>query len=217
MRKLVLTLLVGLITSTIYAQIPNFAGTAGDSLLDGYTAFKFRPGINHIETYSTFQYGVGDHWAFGSDLYTGPDEADWGFTARYGNTNNKWFNFGMQTTPSFDLHDNFHFTYWTNALYLKGAITPDKRFFWNTNTWWIIYDGSENEVSNDEYLGYEFPTGENKSLTIMAGAHHDWKFNDDVDLAGGAFYTHNAWIFYLWGNDFLKSHPRVVLGIEFLL
>ena len=53
------------------AQIPYFAGTVGDAKLYGYSSVKFRPGVNRQETYTTFQYGLGDHVATGIDLYTG--------------------------------------------------------------------------------------------------------------------------------------------------
>ena len=51
------------------AQIPYYAGTVGDGKLYGYTSLKVRPGINHQETYTTFQYGLGDHWATGEIYY----------------------------------------------------------------------------------------------------------------------------------------------------
>ena len=52
------------------AQIPYFAGTAGDRNLYGYTSVKFRPGINALESYTTIQYGITDYFATGVDLYT---------------------------------------------------------------------------------------------------------------------------------------------------
>ena len=38
-----------------------------------------------------------------------------------------------------------------------------------------------------------------------------------ADLAAGLYYTFNAWNLYVWGNDILKSHPRIVIGIDFSL
>jgi hypothetical protein len=30
-----------------------------------------------------------------------------------------------------------------------------------------------------------------------------------------SYYTLKQWNFYLWGNDFFKSHPRIIIGIDF--
>lgn len=118
------------------AQIPYFAGTVGNGKLYGYSSVKFRPGINHQETYTTFQYGLGDHFATGIDLYTGPDCTYWGTLVRYGTSISKWFNVGVEITPSFNLNNDFRFSYLTSALYLNGAISRDGNLFWCTNTWW---------------------------------------------------------------------------------
>ena len=168
------------------AQIPYFAATVGDGKLYGYTSVKFRPGINHQETYTTFQYGLGDHFATGVDLYTGPNTTYWGTLVRYG-------------------------------LYLNGAISANGRLFWCTNTWWVVNHGSEYTFSNYEYLGYSIPLKTGHSITPMVGAIHSWKMNQDVDIAAGFYYTLKNWNFYLWGNDFLKSHPRIIIGIDFAL
>ena len=37
-------------------------------------------------------------------------------------------------TPSFNLNNNFRFSYLTSALYLNGAISRDGNLFWCTNT-----------------------------------------------------------------------------------
>jgi hypothetical protein len=77
--KKVFAIIIGLLfTMKAIAQIPYFAGTVGDGKLYGYSSVKFRPGINHQETYTTFQYGLGNQWATGIDLYTGPNCAYWG-------------------------------------------------------------------------------------------------------------------------------------------
>ena len=126
-----------------FAQIPYYAGTVGDGKLYGYTSLKARPGINHQETYTTFQYGLGDHFATGIDLYTGPDCAYWGALVRYGVKPSKWFNVGAEVISSFNLNDSFKFSYLTSGLYLNGAITGDEHLFWCTNTWWVVNDGAD--------------------------------------------------------------------------
>ena len=125
MRKVVGVAIGLLLSMKVMAQIPYFAGTVGDGKLYGYTSVKARPGINHQETYTTFQYGLGDHWATGVDLYTGPECAYWGTLVRYGMTISKWYNIGAEVTPSFNLNDSFRFSYLTSALYMNGAITKD--------------------------------------------------------------------------------------------
>ena len=76
---------LGLLTAImVSAQIPYYATTVGDGKLYGYSSLKVRPGINHQETYTTFQYGLGKCFATGIDLYTGPDCAYWGTLVRYG-------------------------------------------------------------------------------------------------------------------------------------
>jgi hypothetical protein len=211
-------LVIGLLLSVpSSAQIPYFAGTVGNGKIYGYTSLKLRPGINHQETYTTFQYGLGDHFATGVDLYTGPDCAYWGGLVRYGWNICKWYNVGAEVISSFDLNHSFKFSHLTSALYMNGAITPDGHLFWCTNTWWGVYHGADNTFSNYEYLGYTFQLNNGHAITPMIGAIHSWKFDQDVDIAAGFYYTIKNWNLYLWGNDFLKSHPRIIMGIDFAL
>lgn len=198
-------------------QIPYYAGTVGDGKLYGYSSVKFRPGRNHQETYTTFQYGLGNHFATGIDLYTGPNCAYWGTLLRYGWTMSKWFNLGAEATPSFNLNDSFKFSYLTSALYLNGALSADGNLFWCTNTWWGVNKGADNTFSNYEYLGYTLLLKNGRSITPMAGAIHSWKFDKDADVAAGFYYSQGCWNLYVWCNDLLKSHPRLVIGIDFAL
>jgi len=217
MKKILVISIGLLLTTKAIAQIPYFAGTVGDRKLYGYSSLKFRPGINRLETYTTFQYGIGNHFATGIDLYTGHKCAYWGALVRYGLTCNKWFGVGVEVTPSFNLNDSFKFSYLTSALYLNGAITNDGRLFWCSNTWWIVKNGESNTYSNYEYLGYTIPLKNGHSITPMAGAIHSWKFDQGVDIAAGFYYTIKSWNIYLWGNDFLEKYPRIIIGIDFAL
>lgn len=133
-RFVVVFAIVLLSTMKVMCQIPYYAGTVGDGKMYGYSSVKFRPGQNHQETYTTFQYGVGDHFATGIDLYTGPDCAYWGALVRYGRNISKWFNVGAEVTPSFNLNDSFKFSYLTSALYLNGVLSADGNLFWCSNT-----------------------------------------------------------------------------------
>lgn len=217
MKKVVALAIVLWCSMNALAQIPYYAGTVGDRKLYGYSSVKARPGINRQETYTTFQYGMSDHFAAGMDLYTGRDCSYWGALIRYGQNISKWFNVGAEETASFNLNNSFKFAYLTSALYMNGAISYNGRLFWCTNTWWIVNDGAGNTLSNYEYLGYAIPLKNGNCLTPMVGTIHSWKFDQDVDIAAGFYYTLQNWNFYLWGNDFLKSHPRFVAGIDFVL
>ena len=217
MKKVALFFVVLFLTVHAFAQIPYYAGTVGDGKLYSYSSLKSRPGINHQETYTTFQYGIGNHFATGIDLYTGPHCAYWGGLVRYGQEISKWYNVGAEVIPSFNLNDNFKFSYLTSALYMNGAITGDGRLFWCTNTWWVINKGADNSFSNYEYLGYNIPLKNGRSITPMAGAVHSWKFHQDLEPAAGFYYSFKSWNLYLWGHDFLNSHPRFVIGLDYTM
>jgi len=198
------------------AQVPYFAGTVGNGKLYGYTSLKIRPGINAQETYTCFQYGIGNHFAAGTDIYTGVGSVYWGFLVRYGIKISPWFGIGGQVTPSFDLKNSFKYSYTTGAIYMNGQITKDGKLFWCSNTWFGFNKGAENTYTNWEYLGYTFKVGKN-SITPMIGAIHSWKFDQDVDLAVGFYYSIKKFNIYLWGNDFFKDNPRIVIGADFVL
>lgn len=217
MKRLFLGLLLIMASITIYAQVPYFAGTAGNGNLYGYTSVKFRPGKNAQETYTTFQYGIGNQVAAGVDIFTGGQSVYWGFLARWGKYISPYFGMGAQVTPSFNLSDNFKLGYLTSALYMNGQITKDGKLFWCSNTWYGVNNGAENTITNWEYLGYTFSLPKKMSITPMVGCLHDWKFKDDSDFAVGAYYSVGKWNIYLWGNDFFEKHPRVVVGIDFKL
>lgn len=217
MKRFFPLLIVLLIATTAMAQVPYFAGTVGNNKLYGYTSLKVRPGKNAQETYTTFQYGLGNYTAVGLDLYTGTGCSYAGYLFRAGKIFSKWFGLGGQITPSFDLNDNFKFSYLTSALYMNGAISNDGNFFWCSNTWWGVNDGADNTLTNWEYLGYAISLKNGHSITPMVGAIHSWKFDKDVDIAAGLYYSIKNWNIYLWGNDFLKSNPRIVMGVDFAL
>ena len=218
MKRIILSCsFVAAMAMTASAQVPYFAGTVGNGKLYGYTSLKVRPGINAQETYTTFQYGIGNYTAAGLDLYTSNGSSYAGYLFRAGKKFSKWFGVGGQVTPSFDLSDNFRFSYLTAALYMNGSLTKDGRFFWCSNTWWGVNDGSDNTLTNWEYLGYSIPTAKGQSITPMVGVIHSWQFDQDADIAAGFYYTIKNWNIYLWGNDFLKDHPRVVVGVDFAL
>ena len=217
MKKIVISLVMVLFAFEAMAQVPYFAGTVGDGKLYGYTSLKARPGINAQETYTCFQYGIGNHVAVGTDIYTGEGSSYWGFLVRYGAKISPWFGIGGQVTPSFNLNDSFKYSYTTGAVYMNGQITSDGKLFWCSNTWLGFNKDADDTFTNWEYLGYTFSLKNGHSITPMVGAIHSWKFDQDVDLALGAYYSVGKFNVYLWGNDFFKSNPRVVVGVDFAL
>ena len=217
MKKTLLTTLFALISMFTYAQVPYFAKAPGDKNLYGDTSAKFRPGINNIESYTTFQYGITDYMALGTDVYTGGKEAYWGFMLRGGYKVNKWFGIGGTATPSFDLGDNFKFSYFTGGLFMNGAITKDENFFWCTNTWFGVNRDATYTINQFSYLGYAFKIKNGDYITPMVGMEHDWKFGKNPDVAAGFYYTHGIWNFYVWGDKFCQKNPRFVVGIDFKL
>ena len=217
MKKILLSLVMALFAFEAIAQVPYVAGTVGDGKLYGYTSLKVRPGINAQETYTCFQYGIGNHVAVGTDLYTGVGSSYWGFLVRYGAKISPWFGIGGQVTPSFNLNDCFKYSYTTGAVYMNGQITSDGKLFWCSNTWLEFNKDADDTFTNWEYLGYTFTLKNGHGITPMLGAIHSWKFDQDVDMAAGLYYSIKNWNIYLWGNDFFKDNPRVVVGIDFAL
>ena len=217
MKRIISVLFALVSIIAIKAQVPYFSGTVGDGKLYGYTSVKFRPGINSQETYTAFQYGIGNYAAAGLDLYTANGSSYTGFLLRGGFKFSNWFGIGLQLTPSFNLCDNFKFSYLTAGLYMNGNITNNGKLFWCSNTWATVNDGADDTYMNWEYLGLAIPTRKGQTLTPMIGAIHSWKFDQDVDLALGAYYSIKSWNIYLWGNDLIKKHPRLVVGVDFSL
>lgn len=217
MKRFLLILVAIIFVQESYAQVPYFAGTVGNGKLYGYTSLKFRPGINGQETYTCFQYGIGDSFAAGTDIYTGINSAYWGFLVRYGAKISPWFNIGAQLTPSFNLNDIFKYSYTTGAIYMNGQLCHDGKLFWCSNTWLGINNGTDNTYTNWEYIGYTFSFKRGQSLTPMIGAIHSWKFEQHPDLALGVYYSVGSFNIYIWGNDFLENNPRVVVGVDFAL
>lgn len=216
MKKILFGLMLVMACCTLFAQVPYFAGTVGNGKLYGYTSLKFRAGVNGQETYTCYQYGIGNSFAAGVDLYTGGNTAYWGFLMRYGAKICPWFNIGAQVTPSFNLSNKFKYSYTTGAIYMNGQLTKNGKLIWCSNTWFGFNQGAENTYTNWEYLGYTFDVGKH-SITPMVGTIHSWKFDQDVDLAVGLYYSISSFNIYLWGNDFLTDHPRMVIGADFSL
>ena len=213
------TIVLGLLLMGVkaVAQVPYFAATVGPEKVYGYTSLKIRTGIDKIESYNTFQFGIGDLFAIGADLAVNGSSSYYGLLGRFGYKFSPYFNLGLQFTPSFDLSDKFQFSYVTSALYLNGAITHDQKLFWCSNTWYGINQEAKNTIDQWFYGGYVVELSGNQRVTPMLGCLYSWEFNRDIDLALGAYYSLKKINLYLWSNDLFKSHPRIVMGIDFTM
>ena len=70
MKRFLFVALVLVLSISAFSQIPNFGTTVGDQKLYGYSSMKYRAKADTWETYSTLQYGIGNHFQTGVDLYT---------------------------------------------------------------------------------------------------------------------------------------------------
>lgn len=217
MKKLLLSIYLMTIAITAKAQVPNFGATAGDQKLYGYGAMKYRAKVKTWETYATLQYGVTDYMNIGAEFYNNGLDSYIGYIFRTGKNFSPYFSIGAQFVPSFNIGKNHKYAYMTEGLFLNGNIISNKRLFWVTNTWLEQANHEFTSAKQWTYLGYNFSLGTkgNNSITPMAGIIHDWKFESDVDLSFGAYYSHKNISVYAWTNDVLTDHPRFVLAVEF--
>lgn len=216
MKKLMLLALMIVTFISAFSQVPNFGTTVGDKKLYGYSALKYRTNADTWETYGTLQYGIGNHFQTGVDLYTGGGNAYIGYIVRGGTNISDYFKIGAQLTPSFDLNAHHKFSYLTSALYINGNITKDGKWFYVTDTWLENDKDKLTSAKQWSYIGHKFDLpGNGNSITPMVGAIHSWKFDQDVDLSMGCYYSHKNINLYAWANDILTKQPRFIVAVEF--
>ena len=78
--------------------------------------------------------------------------------------------------------------------------------------WYVKAKESSESFWSDPYYYYDGTNISGHYCTFVKPV-----FDQDTDVAAGCYLSLGQWCVYLWGNDFLKSHPRVVAGIEFAL
>lgn len=208
------TVLSVIVNFNLDAQIPYYAPTVGNGHFEAYTSLKIRLGEKHLGSYNSFQYGIGDYCAVGTDLTVTDENVCWGFIGRFGYTFSKYFKAGIQLTPGFNISNSFRFDNLSTAIYMNGAITKDEKLFWASNTFYNYYHRRSDDIDQWLYLGYKVGLAKLHTITPMIGTLYSWKFDSSPDIALGAYYSVNKFNFYLWGDDLLKSHPRVVVGLE---
>lgn len=215
MRRITLLILLVILSANSFAQVPYWGATVGEGKVYGYTSVKFRPGINAMQDYTTLQFGINDWFSLGTDLSVGNDYTDHGLYARVGKKWSKWISTGTQVSYMSNLRDNYTFSNINAGLLFNGFIIPSGYLTWTSNTWMTFNADGNNTYEHWLYLGSNIVFDENHSLFPMIGIVHDWKFQEPVDLAVGAWYTWNHYSVYLWGNDFFKEYPRLTVAIDF--
>ena len=215
MKRILTGLFFSVIACTTFAQVPYWGGTVGKEKVYGYTSVKFRPGINALQNYTTLQFGVTDWFSVGTDLYADREAVNHGLYLRFGKKWNKWISTGIQTSYVSDLRDNYKFVNVSTGLIFNGFIIPSGYLTWTSNTWMTFNRDGNHTYEHWLYLGSNIVFNEKHSLYPMIGIVHDWKFQQPVDLAVGAWYTYKHYSFYLWGNDFFKENPRVTVAVDF--
>ena len=215
MKKVLLFFLLSIFSITSFAQVPYWGATVGEGKIYGYTSVKFRPGVNAMQNYTTLQFGITDWFSLGTDLSVGKDYSDHGLYARIGKKWNKWISAGTQVSYMSDMRDNYKFSNVNAGLLFNGFILPSGYLTWTSNTWMTFNRGGNHNYEHWLYLGSNIVFNDKHSLFPMIGIVHDWKFQQPVDLAVGAWYTYKNYSFYLWGNDFFKENPRVTVAVDF--
>ena len=215
MQRFLFVALMLVLSISAFSQIPNFGTTVGDQKLYGYSSMKYRAKADTWETYSTLQYGIGNHFQTGVDLYTNGAANYIGYIVRGGTKINDYLKIGAQLTPSFNLNDHHKFSYLTSALYINGNITKDGKWFYVTDTW---LENNEDELTSAKqwsYIGHTFELpGKGNSITPMVGEIHSWKMDENIDMAVGAYYSVKKYNLYLWTDNLFDSHPRIVAGFD---
>ena len=215
MKKVFVLAVMSITSATAFAQVPYWGGTVGEGKVYGYTSVKFRPGVNAVQNYTTLQFGITDWFSLGTDLSISKDYSDHGLYVRFGKKWNKWISTGIQTSYMSNLRDNYKFSNVNTGLLFNGFILPSGYLTWTSNTWMTFNRDGNHTFEHWLYLGSNIVFNEDHSLYPMIGIVHDWKFQNPVDLAVGAWYTWKNYSVYLWGNDFFKDNPRVTVAIDF--
>lgn len=212
MKKFIIFILLALVSLTMVAQVPYYAGTMGKGKTYTYFSTKFHPGHNNQQMYIVVDHGLNDHFDIVTDATIGTGWSYQGFGARFNAVNSKYFSLGGQVMADFDLNDNYKFGYACGSLYMNGAIA--RKLHWVSNTWYTIYEGNtKNQVDQWTYLGYTIG-----KFTPMIGAitsiTNDFKTDPAVGMYWNAYK--NGYI-YLWGSGLAKKNydPRIVIGFDY--
>lgn len=215
MKKLFVTFIFTSFALCLSAQVPYFGATVGKEKVFGYTSLKVRPRVNALENYTTLQFGVTDYFSVGTDLYVNKDIVEHGLYLRTGWTWSKWFSAGIQAAYVSNIRDNYKFSNVNTGIFFNGNILESGYLFWTSNTWLTLNRDGNHNYKQWWYLGSNIKFNKNNNLVPMVGLIHNWKFDQPIDLAVGAYYVYKKYSFYLWGNDFFTEHPRLTMAVDF--
>jgi len=212
MKKYIVLIFMAVISLTVTAQVPYYAGSQGKGKLYTYFSTKFHPGYNNQQVYITAQYGLNDHFDLATESYTGTRWGDQGFGFRFNGFKSKYLSMGGQVMVDFNINNNFKYDWTCASLYLNGNIY--KGLHWVSNTWYTVNRGhTDNAVDQWTYLGLTVG-----KFTPMVGTitscSDDWK----TDLAVGCYANlyKNGYV-YLWGSGLTNNvyNPKVVIGFDY--
>lgn len=210
MKRLILVTIAILATIVASAQIPYYSGSQGKNKTYTYFSTKFHPGENNQQMYITAQYGLLNKLDLVTDATIGTGWAYQGFGTRFNILNTKYIGIGGQIMVDFDLNNSYKFNYNCNSLYLNGNIWNG--LHWVSNTWYTIYDGTDNVLEQWTYLGWTVG-----KLTPMIGLDNYLTKPHGSDLLAGVYYSINKMNFYLWGSNLTKNFGdrRIVIGFDY--
>lgn len=206
------------VAMNLSAQAPSLAGQVGNGHVYGFSSLKFHPGINAQEGYIQLQYGIGQCFSAGADVYaSGSGLSSMSALARFAVPLNSYASLGLQLSPTFSLNDNMKFTSVTTALYLNGIFSKRSNMMWCINTRWGVNQKSEYTLNQWSYLGYRIPLRNGHAITPMLGGWHSWKFDQDMDFTTGFLYSAKRCGIYFYINEYLKDHIGVLMGLDFVI
>lgn len=210
MKKLILIIIAAILTVAAKSQIPYYGNTQGKGETYTYFSTKFHPGVNNQQMYITAQHGVLNKLDLVTDATIGTNWAYQGWGIRFNVFKSNKLSIGGQLMADFDINNSYKFNYNCNSLYLHWYLNKSLHFV--SNTWWTIYDESDNTVEQWTYIGYHIG-----KFTPMIGIDNYFTKSHGSDLMAGIYYSVGKVNVYAWSSNLTKNFgdTRVVLGFDY--
>ncbi len=212
-RKVLISLALCLLVLPSFAQIPSFHRTAGDKTMYSFVIVDWNPEVQAMSSTSSFQWGIGDHFATGLTFSNSLLTQNMALIARAGVKVNRYFGIGGMLTPWFNLNNGMEYSHFSGWLAINGDITDKLSYCSNTGF------SARDKISGYQlsYLGYTIGLNENWSLTPMVGASFSLAFDEPLLPTAGLFLAYKEWGFYVWGRQLANGDPSIEFSIEFRL